>query len=296
MPIDDDTASEELLFLREEVRRLRKALNQWTPSLAMLLKRRGFTIYKKEPSDDLFIPAKRYIDDYYRMLHKYSFRLFLRDVIKHQQSFTVEQVACYATPVVTKEYLDYLSSVKLIKKKGIGFVLAKGPIMSFGETLEWYVSELFKREFGSEAVWGVKFKRPRVGGDYDVIAKLDGSLFYSEVKSSPPKQIYDSEITAFLDRVDDLAPAIAVFLMDTELRMKDKLVPLFEKALEKRYDRPPKVLRMERELFQIRDRIFIINAKESILRNIETVIGWYYRKTSAAPDRTDQVPSKGETP
>ena len=155
--------------------------------------------------------------------------------------------------------------------------------MSFGETLEWYIAELFKRELGSEAVWGVKFKRPRVGGDYDVIAKFDGSLLYMEVKSSPPKQIYDSEIAAFLDRVDDLAPAIAVFLMDTELRMKDKLVPMFEKELKERLKKPPDVLRMQRELFQVRDRIFIINAKESILRNIETVTGWYYRKTFAAP-------------
>ena len=287
MPIDDDTVSTELLFLREEVRRLRKALNERTPRLTVLLKRRGFTIYKKEPGDDLFIPSKKHVDLYYRMLHKYSFRLFLRDVIKHQQSLTLERVTRYATPLVTKQYLDYLIAIKLIKKKRNGFVLAKGPIMSFGETLEWYIAELFKREFGSETVWGVKFKRPRVGGDYDVIAKFDGSLFYIEVKSSPPKQIYDSEIAAFLDRVEDLAPAIAVFLMDTELRMKDKLVPMFEKELRKRYEEPPGVLRMERELFRIRDRIFILNAKESILRNIEMATGWYYRKTLANPEGTD---------
>jgi hypothetical protein len=278
MQIHDDTEHEELLFLRDEVRRLRKALNQRTPSLSMLLKRRGFTIYRKEPGDDLLVPAKRYIDGYYRMLHKYSFRLFLRDVIKHQ-SFTLELVTRYATPVVTKQYLDYLLSVKLIRKKSTGFVLAKGPVMSFGETLEWYIAEIFRREFGSEAVWGVKFKRPRIGGDYDVITKLDSSLLYIEVKSSPPKQIYDSEIAAFLDRVDDLAPAIAVFLMDTELRMKDKLVPMFEKELRRRHAKLPEVLRMERELFQIQKRIFIINAKENILRNIEKVTSWYFKKT-----------------
>jgi len=286
-----DQSLSEIPFLRAEVRRLRKALNQRAPSLAVLLRRRGFTIYKKEPGDDLLLPSKRYVDEYYGMLHKYSFRLFLRDVIKHQHAFTVDQVARYATPAVTKQYLDYLLSVRLVRKKGKGFSLAKGPIMSFGETLEWYVAELFRREFGSEAVWGVKFKRPRVGGDYDVIARLDGSLFYLEVKSSPPKQIYDSEIKAFFDRVDDLAPAVAVFLMDTELRMKDKLVPMFEKELQKRLKKPPPVLRMERELFQIQDRVFIINAKENILRNIETVTDWYYRK-AAVSDKPRSVPKK----
>ncbi len=275
----DEKTSDELTFLRAEVKRLRKALNRQSPGIDALLRRRGFKIYKKEPAEELLVPAKKYLAGYYRMLHKYSFRLFLRDVIKHRDSFTLEDVTRYATPSVTKEYLDYLLSVKLIRKRPKGYVLAKGPITSFGVTLEWYIAEVFKREFRSEAVWGVKFKRPEVGGDYDVIAKFDGSLLYGEVKSSPPKQIYDSEIAAFLDRDADLAPAVAVFLMDTELRMKDKLVPMFEKELQKRYDNPPKVLRMERELFQIQDRIFIVNAKESIVQNIEKVMGWHYRKT-----------------
>jgi hypothetical protein len=212
------------------------------------------------------------------MLHKYSFRLFLRDVIKHQEFFALKDVTRYATPAVTTEYLDYLLSVRLIKKKARGYTLAKGPITSFGATLEWFCAEILKREFGAETIWGVKFRRPKVGGDYDVIAKLDGSLIYLEVKSSPPKQIYDSEIEAFLDRIEDLAPGVAVFLMDTELRMKDKLVPMFEKALQKRYEDPPEVLRMERELFQIRDRIFIINAKESLIQNIEKVVSRFFKK------------------
>ena len=273
----------ELAFLREEVKRLRKALNRQTLGLDMLLRHRGFIIYKREPADDLFIPQKKSQQKFYEMLHKYSFRLFLRDVIKHQKLFTLEQVTRYATPSITKGYLDYLVSLKLVKKTENGYVLAKGPIRSFGETLEWYVAEVFKREFGSAAVWGVKFKRPRVGGDYDVIAKIDGALAYVEVKSSPPKQIYDSEITAFFDRVADLAPAIAVFLMDTELRMKDKLVPMFEAELARRFAYPPLIARLERELFHIQDRIFLVNAKESIIGNIEQVVSWYYRHTSALP-------------
>lgn len=269
----------ELVLLREEVKRLRKALNRQTPGLDMLLRHRGFSIYKREPADDLLIPQKKFQQKFYEMLHKYSFRLFLRDVIKHQKLFTLEQVTRYATPSITKEYLDYLVSLKLVKKTENGYVLAGGPIRSFGETLEWYVAEVFKREFGSAAVWGVKFKRPRVGGDYDVIAKIDGALFYVEVKSSPPKQIYDSEITAFFDRVADLAPAIAVFLMDTELRMKDKLVPMFEAELARRFAYPPLIARLERELFHIQDRIFLVNAKESIIGNIEKVVSRYYQQS-----------------
>jgi len=243
----------------------------------MLLKRRGFLIYKKEPSEDLLIPAKRHINRFYQMLHKYSFRLVLRDVIKHQEQFTLEDVTRYASAGVTDSYLEHLVSVKLVRKKAGGYVLARRPIRSFGTTLEWYAAEVLKQEFGAEVVWGVKFRRPKVGGDYDVIARIDSSLFYLEVKSSPPKQIYDREIAAFLDRVDDLAPEVAVFLMDTELRMKDKIVPMFEAELARRYAYPPEIVRIERELFKVMDRIFIINAKEDIVQNIRTVLPRYHR-------------------
>ncbi len=279
--MDDRKIRHELARLRREVRRLRKTLDRLTPGIDMLLKRRGFVIYKKEPMDDLLVPSEKYVNSYYRMLHKYSFRLFLRNVIQHQASFTLEDVTRYATESVTAEYIDFLLSVRLIKRKSKAYVLAKGPITSFGATLEWFIAELFSREFVADTVWGVKFKRPQVGGDYDVIAKFDDSLLYAEVKSSPPKQIYDSEIAAFLDRVEDLAPEAAVFFMDTELRMKDKLVPMFENELAHRFGDPPKVLRMERELFQINDRIFIVNAKESILQNFEKVMSWYFRRIAA---------------
>lgn len=271
----------EVALLQEEIRRLRHALDQHTPPLPQLLRRRGFRIYKKEPQDDLLLPPEGSRDEFYGLLHKYSFRLFLRDVIKHQRGFTVDQVARYATVRVTRAYAEELVRMGVAVCKAARYSLVRRAITSFGPTLEWYVAEVFRREFGADAVWGVKFKRPRVGGDYDVIAKFDGSLVYVEVKSSPPKQIYDSEIEAFLDRVEDLAPAVAIFFMDTELRMKDKLVPMFEAALRKRSEQqPPPVLRMERELFQIRDRIFIVNAKESIIGNLEKVIARYYHTHS----------------
>jgi len=56
--------------------------------------------------------------------------------------------------------------------------------------------------------------------------------------------------------------------MDTELWMKDKIVPIFEHTQAGRYAAPPAVARLERELFHIGERIYIVNAKESIRRNI----------------------------
>ncbi len=274
----DSTECDELAYLRKEVKRLRETLNELTPHIDIILRRRGFQIYRKKPAEDLLLPREELIEDYYRMLHKYSFRLFLRDVIQHQDFFMPEAVTRYSTATVTEEYIAYLFRAGLVGTKDRGFSLLHKPVKSFGETLEWYVSEILRREFGFDTLWGVKFKRPAVGGDYDVLAKYNGSILYMEVKSSPPKQVYDREITAFFQRVTDLSPDLAIFFMDTELRMKDKIVPMFDQELKNRFSEPPDIVRMEKELFQMQDRIFIINAKGGIIGNIQKVLQWHFRR------------------
>ncbi len=273
-----DKPSDDTKSLHEEIKRLRKSLSELTPSLEVLLKRRGFRIYKKEPSEDLLLPDSSFRAGFYEMMKKYSFRLFLRDVIKHQNFFRLENVTRFATSAVTQDYLEYITDIGLAEKESDAYKLSRGRIKSFGETLEWFVSEVFHKEFTTESIWGIRFKRPGVGGDYDLISKVDGIILYMEIKSSPPKQICQNEISAFFDRVNDLLPEISMFFVDTELRMKDKIVLMFEEELKKRYPEPPKVTRMEKELFQILDKIFIINAKDSIASNIEKVLSWYFRR------------------
>jgi hypothetical protein len=264
----------EIKLLKSEIKRLGKALSKVTPSLDILLKRRGFKVYKKEPSEDLLLPEKKYMNIFYEKLKKYSFRLFLRDVIKHQNFFTIDKVARYATKEITSQYIDFLLKANLTESTAKGYRLKKRPIKSFGETLEWFIARLIEKEFESETIWGVKFKRPKVGGDYDLIAKIDSSILYMEIKSSPPKQIYDKEIAAFLNRVEDLSPEVSIFFMDTELRMKDKIVPMFEAELQRHYKKSVSVERIVKELFHINKKIFIINSKDSITANIRTVLNF----------------------
>ncbi len=269
---------DDIKLLKCEIKRLRKKLSELTPSLDVMLKLRGFTIYKKEPSDDLIIPGSTYSSNFYARLKKYSFRLFLRDVIKHQDFFTLEKVTKYATKQISSGYLDFLLKAEIAEAYRKGYRLKKRPVKSFGETLEWFVSRLIKNDFQAETVWGVKFKRPKIGGDYDLIAKMDSSLLYMEIKSSPPKQIQDREITGFLNRVEDLSPDISIFFVDTELRMKDKIVPMFEDELVRRYKKSIAIERIIKELFHINRKIFIINAKDSISTNIGTVLNFIWHK------------------
>lgn len=257
---------------------MRRVISNTPPNLETLLKTRGLTVYKSQPSQDLVIPETIHIDSFYKKLLHYSFRIFLRDIIKHQEKFSIQDVTRYASPEVTEDYVRYLLEIGMVEPSAKEFFrLIRRPIRSFGVTLEWLLSEIFKRDFGVEAIWGVKFRKPGVGGDYDLLAKLNSSLLYMEIKSSPPKQVYAREVAAYLDRVSDLNPKVSIFFMDTELRMKDKMVPMFEEELVTRYVNPPKVKRMERELFSIENRIFIVNSAGGIRRNIERVLIQYFK-------------------
>ena len=144
----------DVTFLKSEIRRLRKELARLTPDLNTFLKRRGFSIYKKEPSDDLFAPSAKYGAAFYNRLKKYSFRLFLRDVIKHQNYFTLEKVTKFATLQVSAEYLEFMRKAGLIEVYRKGYRLARRPIKSFGETLEWFIARVLHNDFQAEALWG----------------------------------------------------------------------------------------------------------------------------------------------
>lgn len=271
---------DEIKALKKEIRRLRKIIRDLSPSLEALLRKRGFRIFKKEPSEDLLIPEPSFLDQYYKKLHKYSFRLFLRDVIKFQKGFSIEDVTRYATKEVTEDYIAYMRKVGLIDKfrDNYKFFLRK-PVRSFGETLEWFFSEILRREFLMESTWGVRLKKasstasqPSPGGDYDVLAKFNNSILYAEVKSSPPKQIYQKEVKTFLNRIKTLNSELSIFFVDTELRMKDKIVPMFEDELKKPLER------VKKEIFHSDNNLFIVNSGDSIVQNIDTVLSWYYSK------------------
>ncbi|MFH0778667.1 MAG: hypothetical protein V2A71_08560 [Candidatus Eisenbacteria bacterium] len=240
--------------------------------IAAMFRRRGFTYLNGSPAGKLVLPLDASSDDgdeIYRLLHKYSFRLFLRDVIKQKSPFTTGQVGRYSSAETVRRYTDFLVSHGVLVKVGRRFKLASPTVYSFGDTFEWYVSGIFAREFLCPSQWGVKLKELQSGGDLDVVALVDGRFVYVETKSSPPKHVEQREISAFFDRVLELKPDVALFLEDTRLRMKDKIVVMFEEELEKRWPRKRvKVERMKAELFRVGERLFVLNSKPDVTSNI----------------------------
>ncbi len=244
----------------------------------MMLQMRGIRILRKNPTDRLFFPPELptyYKAQFYEMMKKYSFRLVLRDMIKHQERFDVQDLTHYCSSKVARGYCDRLCEMGTIIAEGTkGYRTRVSPLSSFGPTLEWFIAEMFKKEFASPAIYGVSVKKTPSGGDYDVIASWNRRLVYVEVKSSPPKGIESSEISTFFSRIADLLPEVAILFNDTQLRMKDKLVVMFEEELNRRYGEESRELypveRLIEELFHVRHRIFIINSRKGVMENFQT--------------------------
>jgi hypothetical protein len=253
--------------------------------LKQSLKRRGFNLLSYNPIENLiFYPQ---IDEilqtqFYQFLKRYSFRIFLKDLIKKKEGFCCEDLTRYCSAKTIERYLKFLLKNEVISSKGEGYFQLNNPrVKSFGDTFEWFIAQVFQREFYLPASWGIRLKETKNGGDYDIMTILEGSFVYVETKSSPPKHIERQEILAFLRRINDLKPQMAIFIEDTRLRMKDKIVVMFEEGLEKMYGKESKELfpiqNLIRELYHIHDHLYIINSRPTLVGNISFCISHYLK-------------------
>lgn len=261
--------------LQKDLLELNKKFQQAFPALEDILRRRGIKIYHANPTDDLLLPPRtktKIQEEFYHHLNKYSFRLFLRDLIAHRHSLSWESLTKFCSLSSARNYLELLSQFRMVKKRGEHYQLTVPTLRTFGGTLEWYVAQIFLREFKAPALWGLRLQNTGVGGDYDVLAYVEGNLIYLEVKSSPPKHIDQSEVDSFWERMEALSPDFFIFLVDTELRMKDKLVPMFEEAINKRFGPAGKkgfpVERYVDELFSVGPYGMIVNSKSNLINNL----------------------------
>jgi len=291
---------EQLEKILQEVRALKKKVRQLTKEIESIktssmedpsqvekvLRMRGIKVFRKNPTDRLFFPPSLspfYKARFYEMMKKYSFRLVLRDMIKFQDRFRIQDLTHYCSSKVAQGYCNLLCELEAIIKNGRGRYRTRiSPLYSFGPTLEWFIAEMFKREFASPALYGASMKNTPSGGDYDVIASWNQRLVYVEVKSSPPKGVEQSEISAFFSRMNDLLPEVAILFNDTQLRMRDKLVAMFEEELERRYGKEAKTLypveRLVEELFHVQNHIFIVNSKKDVVENFQICLKHYLRQ------------------
>ena len=195
----------------------------------------------------------------------------MRDLIQFPEGDDPVALTRYCSLKTVRSYLKALSDFGIVSVAGSGYGLLK-KVPSFGATLEWFVCEIFRREFLAPALFNVRLQNTRYGGDYDVISMMAGYQVYVEVKSSPPRGVEHPAISAFLGRIGDLEPHVSILFVDTELRMRDKLVPLMAAGLEEEGKTGPEwaVTRLVNEIFHVRHMIYLINSRKGVYSNLRT--------------------------
>jgi len=269
---------EEVRTLGEEVRSLKEGRPEGLSELRGMLRRRGLDPYRENPVQHLLFPptfSQEEKEQFYELFKRYSFRLFLREVLHRKGVFRVSEVVRFSSTETGKKYLHSLIDLGLVDPaQGRTYRLRLLPTTSLGPTLEWFMAETLRKEFSCLALYGLRCKGTRYGGDYDVIASMEGRLLYVEVKSSPPKNIEGDEVHEFLSRLQDLLPHLALFFVDTELRLRDKIVPLFEaEQLAQRAQNNGPSLPLQKiadEIFFAPPQVYILSSKRSIARNMAT--------------------------
>lgn len=242
----------------------------------VILRQRGLPVVAHGDRTRLLVPTDGSPEQaarWYDLLRRYSFRLFVRDLLQTPEGSDLAVLSRYCTVATVRRYLRELQALGVVTWSAAqGYCLLPRQVTGFGPTLEWYVSQVLQREFLAPALFSVRLLDTQHGGDYDVIALLAQRLLYVEVKSSPPRGVELPAVEAFLDRLEDLQPQVAVFLVDTELRMRDKIVELFQEVLERRFGLDSRSLwpveRLVEELFHIGHGIYLINSRRGIYTNL----------------------------
>jgi hypothetical protein len=238
-----------------------------------MLLRRGFHP-KPWPPDLPFPPDfdEPHQERLARRLDHYAFRLFLRGAIQRASGFRPAEATRYVEGPAARTMAEELVALGLASPAGRARYRLLHPPRSFGGTLEWYLARELGTRLGFDAATGLRFGAPGVGGDLDVVAAAEGRLLYLEAKSSPPRQISAEEVRAFFDRMEALRPDLALFVVDTALRLSDKVVPMLAEGTAHRGGRPVIPRRVVREVWALTPRLFAVGAKGHLGANLAAAV------------------------
>jgi len=208
-----------------------------------------------------------------KKLGHYAFRLFLRGAIQKSEGFAPAEATQYLEAAQAEACAESLVDLRLAERLQRGRYRLLRAAKSFGGTLEWYVAHELNRRLGFDVASGVRLHTRGVGGDLDVVAAAEGKLVYLELKSSPPKNLSTREVAAFFDRVRLLRPDLSLFVVDTALRLSDKVLPMLVSELEPRRGETQLVpRRIIREVWALTPRLYAVNGRPDLVANIARAI------------------------
>jgi hypothetical protein len=213
-------------------------------------------------------------------LGHYAFRLFLRGAIQRPAGFRPAETTRYVKRHQSQKYAEILVDLGIAEKLPRGEYRLKCPANSFGSTLEWYVGHELARRFGFDVATRVKLHVPGIGGDLDIVAAAEGRFVYLELKSSPPRNLAQKEIAAFCDRLSVLRPDLSLFVVDTALRLSDKILPMFLEEFPRHGFDISEKKRIAAQLWALTPRIYLVNGSRDLMTNIGKAIAAGFRSFS----------------
>jgi hypothetical protein len=217
-------------------------------------------------------PDDQLADRLSEWLGHYAFRLFLRGAIQKPTGFLPADTTRYLTRAQSMGYAEVLVGLGLADRLPHGRYKMKWTARSFGGTLEWYVGRELERRYGFDVATGVKLHVRGVGGDLDVVAAAEGKLVYVELKSSPPKNLAAGEMTAFCDRLALLRPDVSLFVVDTALRLSDKVLPMLIAEFRRRGCGDSRPKRIAAQLWAVTPHVYAVNGSRDLMANIGKAI------------------------
>jgi hypothetical protein len=263
-----------------------------TPSLKALLTRRGFRYLGRGDEAQIVRPkvtSNQIAKEYYDSLGDYTFRKVLRHLIARKRPVDNQEILSMCAEPTLGQVRDFLVRSAIVEVTKDERWNLKEQVDSFGYTLEWYVSQLLTRELGAISEWSVKIDGLLAGGDLDVLAFIDSVLLYIECKAKRTEEIGESEVRNFLQRSQDMAPELAIMLIDTDSEL-DSLLNRFQTILlpiqrvasgirdqNWKSEKPfiAKVIGFHRMYFGLQ-RIFVTYSQPSIQHALQDCLRYYH--------------------
>jgi hypothetical protein len=229
------------------------------------------------------LPGER-LDPIADRLGHYAFRLFLRGaILAPPEGFLPAQATRYVGAEQAREMAEDCVALGLAERRPRGRYRLLRRARSFGGTLEWWLARELEARLGLDVATGVRSGARGVGGDLDLVAAVEGKLVYAELKSGPPKHLTDAEVGAFLQRLRAVCPDVALFVIDTALRLADKVVPMFGAALAAGGVAPAAPRRVARDTWALTPHVYLVSAKEDLVDNACRAIAEGLRAVAPAP-------------
>jgi len=254
------------------------------PSIEGTLRQRGWDRVYHSSTGGLLLPRPaegEVVERYYADLTRYHFRRLLQEVMALRTlgaAVTRRLEERWGAGAVATSVQRFAAYGFLRRQKGTWAVtVPRGA--TFGDTLQWFVAQVFRREFAAPAAWDVRVGEIAAGGDFDVLTVLQGRLGYVECKGSPPYNVTAGSLARFLERLRRLRPEFAILFVDTTLRIDRNIIDNLARLWREDHGREARVARVTPGRYEIgegRD-LFVITGRRSLIANLR----WCLRRMHA---------------